>query len=129
MARTKATAAKKSVDNSKTKEEAPGGVKKRTHRWKPGTVALREIRRYQKSTDNLIPRAPMNRLIDEIATDMLPSSSGIRFKAEARDALHLAAEDYLTSILNNTNKLAIGRKAKTISTRDMKLLSQLNLSN
>lgn len=51
----------KKMDHFKTE----GGVKKRRHRWKPGTVALREIKKYQRSTDTLIPRAPMDRLIAE----------------------------------------------------------------
>ncbi|RWS24520.1 histone H3.3-like protein, partial [Leptotrombidium deliense] len=44
-------------------------VKTKTRRWRPGTVALREIRRYQKSTENLIKRAPFQRLLRDIAKD------------------------------------------------------------
>ena len=47
---------------------APGGVKK-PHRFRPGTVALREIRRYQKSTELLIHKLPFMRLVKEIAQD------------------------------------------------------------
>ena len=46
-----------------------GGVKK-PHRWRPGTVALREIRRYQKSTDLLIPKLPFQRLIRELTNEL-----------------------------------------------------------
>jgi len=64
MARSKAAPSKtekkngEQADGAKKKDHfiATGGVK-RAHRWKPGTVALREIKRYQKSTDTLIPRA------------------------------------------------------------------------
>jgi len=45
-----------------------GGVKK-PHRFRPGTVALREIRRYQKSTELLIRKLPFQRLVREIAQD------------------------------------------------------------
>lgn len=47
---------------------ATGGVKK-PHRFRPGTVALREIRRYQKSTELLIRKLPFQRLVREIAQD------------------------------------------------------------
>ena len=63
MARTKQTARKstggkalkKQLATKAARKMAPatGGVKK-PHRFRPGTVALREIRRYQKSTDLLI---------------------------------------------------------------------------
>ena len=39
---------------------ATGGVKK-PHRYRPGTVALREIRRFQKSTELLIRKLPFSR--------------------------------------------------------------------
>jgi histone H3 len=51
-----------------TSVTAAGGVKK-PHRFKPGTVALREIRKYQKSTDLLIRKLPFQRLVREIAQD------------------------------------------------------------
>jgi hypothetical protein len=49
-------------------QTAAGGVKK-PHRFRPGTVALREIRRYQKSTELLIRKLPFQRLVREIAQD------------------------------------------------------------
>ena len=49
-------------------QAATGGVKK-PHRFRPGTVALREIRRYQKSTELLIRKLPFQRLVREIAQD------------------------------------------------------------
>jgi len=50
---------------------AEGGVKPRHHRWRPGTVALREIKRYQKSTDMIIPRAPFQRLVRHICNSIV----------------------------------------------------------
>ena len=41
----------------------PGSAKK-TRKFRPGTVALREIRAYQKSTELLIPRLPFSRLVE-----------------------------------------------------------------
>ena len=55
----KASKGKLSSKNALIKKTAPaeGGMKKKM-RWRPGTVALREIKRYQKATDNLLPKAP-----------------------------------------------------------------------
>ena len=71
-----------------------GGVKK-PHRYRPGTVALREIRRYQKSTDLLIRRTAFERLVREIAQDY---KSDLRFAKVAMQALHEATEHYLVGL-------------------------------
>ena len=76
---------------------ATGGVK-RPHRYRPGTVALREIRRYQKTTNLLIPRAPFLRLVREVAMDF---KSYLRFQASAVEALREATESYLTKLFEN----------------------------
>lgn len=78
MARTKITARKftgegksprkKSAPATRSKPAVTGKLKK-PHRYRPGTVALREIRRYQKSTELLIPKAPFARLVKEILHD------------------------------------------------------------
>lgn len=77
MARTKQTARKstggkaprKQLASKAARKSAPstGGVKK-PHRYKPGTVALREIRRYQKSTELLIRKLPFQRLVSTTTT-------------------------------------------------------------
>lgn len=36
---------------------------KKAHRYRPGTLAIKEIRRYQKSTDLLIRKLPFARLV------------------------------------------------------------------
>ena len=56
--------------------QSTGGVKK-PHRYKPGTVALREIRRYQKSTELLIRKLPFQRLVREIAQDFKVGGAGV----------------------------------------------------
>ena len=94
MARTKQTARKstggkaprKQLATKAARKSAPsqGGVKK-PHRYRPGTVALREIRRYQKGTDLLIKKLPFQRLVREIAQDM--GHSGKRFQSSAIAAL------------------------------------------
>jgi len=65
------------------------GVFKKPHRYRPGTVALRDIRRYQKSTDLLIRKLPFQRLVREIAQDV---RNDLRFQGNAVHALQQAAE-------------------------------------
>ena len=100
MARTKQTARKVTgskaprkgiaVKNASMKKSAPtsGGIKpaisdttgknlKKPHRFRPGTVCLREIRKYQKSTELLIRKLPFQRLVREIASD---HKSDLRFQ-------------------------------------------------
>ncbi|KAF7370608.1 alcohol dehydrogenase [Mycena sanguinolenta] len=100
----KSSAARKSTTN------AAGGVKK-PHRFRPGTVALREIRRYQKSTELLIRKLPFQRLVREIAQDF---KTDLRFQSSAVMALQEAAEAYLVSLFEDTNLAAIHAKRVTI---------------
>ena len=110
MARTKQTAKKdgsgkrpnpKSIKAAQAARKAAattGGIKK-PHRYRPGTVALREIRRYQKSTELLIRKLPFQRLVREIALDFWPRDGGPRFTVTAIKALQEAAEAYLVGPL------------------------------
>lgn len=116
MARTKSTA-KKSIGgkaprmNQKTVGPQIGGIKK-PHRYRPGTVALREIRRYQKSTTLLIRKLPFQRLVREIAQDV-SSIQDLRFRSSAIGAIQEAAEAYLVSFFEDTNSAAIHAKRVT----------------
>jgi histone H3 len=93
MARTKQSARKSTAGKAPRKQlatkaarksaPATGGVKK-PHRYRPGTVALREIRRYQKSTDLLIRKLPFQRLVREIAQDFKQDLSVARARAHKR---------------------------------------------
>lgn len=98
-----------------------GGVKK-PHRYRPGTVALREIRRYQKSTDLLIRKLPFQRLVREIAED---NSIGLRFQSTAVLALQEATEAYLVGLFEDTNLCAIHAKRVTIMPKDMHLARRI----
>ncbi|KAK0606425.1 hypothetical protein LWI29_037598 [Acer saccharum] len=108
MARTKQTARKstggkaprKQLATKAARKSAPatGGVKK-PHRFRPGTVALREIRKYQKSTELLIRKLPFQRLVREIAQDF---KTDLRFQSSAVAALQEAAEAYLPKEAPNT---------------------------
>ena len=98
-----------------------GGVKK-PHRYKPGTVALREIRRYQKSTELLIRKLPFQRLVREIAQDF---KSDLRFQSSAIGALQESVEAYLVSLFEDTNLCAIHAKRVTIQSKDIQLARRL----
>ncbi|XP_041789781.1 uncharacterized protein zgc:163040 [Chelmon rostratus] len=113
MARTKQTARKstggkaprKQLATKAARKSAPatGGVKK-PHRYRPGTVALREIRRYQKSTELLIRKLPFQRLVREIAQDF---KTDLRFQSSAVMALQEASEAYLVGLFEDTNLIQI----------------------
>src|SRR4051794_29923608 len=150
MARTKQTARKstggkaprKQLATKAARKSAPatGGVKK-PHRFRPGTVALREIRRYQKSTELLIRKLSFQRLVREIAQDfkvclydagMLRMSAhdtvdqtDLRFQSSAVMALQEASEAYLVSLFEDTNLAAIHAKRVTIQPKDLALARRL----
>ncbi|KNZ60607.1 histone H3 [Puccinia sorghi] len=124
MARTKQTARKSTGGKAPRKQlaakaarkstaPAAGGVKK-PHRYRPGTVALREIRRYQKSTELLIRKLPFQRLVREIAQDF---KTDLRFQSSAVMALQELFED--------TNLAAIHAKRVTIQPKDIQLARRL----
>ena len=132
MARTKQTARKSTGGKAPRKQLATkaarkstqskqGGIKK-PHRYRPGTVALREIRKYQKSTELLIRKMPFQRLVREIAQDM---KNDLRFQSTAILALQEAAEAYLTGLFEDTNLCAIHARRVTIMPKDMQLARRI----
>ena len=131
MARTKQTARKstggkaprKQLATKAARKSAPatGGVKK-PHRYRPGTVALREIRKYQKSTELLIRKLPFQRLVREIAQDF---KTDLRFQSSAVLALQEAAEAYLVGLFEDTNLAAIHAKRVTIMPKDIQLARRI----
>ena len=134
MARTKHTARKatgskqprKNVAAAKStnKGKSPtvvGGVK-RPHRFRPGTVALRDIRKFQKSTELLIRKLPFQRLVREIANDF---KNDLRFQSSAVLALQEAAEAYMVGLFEDTNLCAIHAKRVTIMPKDMQLARRI----
>ncbi len=94
--RSASQAPRKQLATKAARKSAPatGGVKK-PHRYRPGTVALREIRKYQKSTELLIRKLPFQRLVREIAQDF---KTDLRFQSSAVLALQEAAEAYLVGL-------------------------------
>ena len=96
----------------------PQHATKRKHRYRPGTLALREIRHYQKKTNLLIKRTPFARLVREIAQGCMQE---LRFQNSAIGALQEAAEAYLVGLFEDTNLCAIHAKQITIMPRDIQL--------
>lgn len=131
MARTKQTARKSTGGKTPRTQLATkaarkvgpskGGVKK-PHRYRPGTVALREIRRYQKSTDLLIRKAPFARLVKEIAQNY---KTDIKWQSTSIMCLHEAAEAFLVGLFEDTNLVAIHAKRCTIMPKDMQLARRI----
>ena len=131
MARTKQTARKstggkaprKQLTTKSARKSAPilGGIKK-PHRFRPGTVALREIRRYQKSTELLIRKLPFQRLVREIAQEF---KAELRFQSSAIGALQEAAESYLVGLFEDVNLCAIHAKRVTIMAKDIQLARRI----
>ncbi|XP_034516075.1 LOW QUALITY PROTEIN: histone H3.1 [Ailuropoda melanoleuca] len=117
------TAPRKQLATKAARKSAPatGGVKK-PHRYRPGTLALREIRRYQKSTELLIRKLPFQRLVREIAQDF---KTDLRFQSSAVMALQEACEAYLVGLFEDTNLCAIHAKRVTIMPKDIQLARRI----
>ncbi|XP_006868740.1 PREDICTED: histone H3.3-like [Chrysochloris asiatica] len=93
------------------------GVKK-SHRYRPGTVALCEIRRYQKFTELLIHKFPFQCLVREVAQDF---KTDLHFQSAVLGALQEASEVYLVGFFEDTNLCAIYAKHVTIMPKDIQL--------
>lgn len=131
MARTKQTARRSTGGKGPRKQLATkaarktmpsqGGVKK-PYRYRPGTVALREIRRYQKSTDLLLRKLPFQKLVRELSIDF---KSDLRYNATAILGLQESAEAYLVGLFEDTGLCAIHGKRVTIMPKDIQLARRI----
>ena len=99
----------------------PGGIKKK-RRFRPGTVALRDIRKYQKSTEPLIRKLPFQRLVREIAGQIM---TDLRFTSGAIAALHESSEAFLVQMFEGVNLIALHSKRPTIMAKDIQLLRKI----
>eukprot|EP01084_Bolivina_argentea_P138909 244445_1 len=118
----------KTSKTSKSRERASKGpgpdinsVRKK-RRARPGTVALKEIRKYQQSTDLLLRKLPFSRLVKEIATKY---KRDLRFQASALQALQCATEAHMVSLFEDSNLCAIHAKRVTVMPRDMQLARRI----
>ena len=135
MARTKCTA-RKATDGAakimtkaskniavKAPHKPPSHQLQKKRRFRPGTVALREIRQYQKSTELLIRRTPFQCVIYEI---MQGIRNDLRIQAAAIKGLQEAAEAYLVGLFEDSNLCAIHAKWVTIMPRDVQLARRIH---
>ena len=99
-----------------------GQKKRKARRYRPGTVALRGIRRYQRSSELLIRQMPFQRLVREIAQTHNPY---LQFQSGAILALQESAETYLMGLLEDSNLCAIHAKRVTIMPKNMQLARQI----
>ena len=110
-------------------QKAPKGGVKKCYRYRPGTVALKQIRQYQKSTELLIRRLPFQRLVREIASDpeviLSPLCGKVRFQSVAIMALQEASEAYLVGLFEDSNLCAIHAKRVTIMPKDIQLARRI----
>ncbi|KAF3825510.1 hypothetical protein GH733_005492, partial [Mirounga leonina] len=106
-------APRKQLATKAARKSAPStGRVKKPHRYRPGTAALRAIRRYQKSSELLIRILPFQRLVREIAQDF---KTDLRFQSAAIGALQEASEAYLVGLFDAINLCAIRAKPREIS--------------
>jgi histone H3 len=102
-------------------------MKPKKRRYRPGTVAIREIRKFQKSTELLIQKLPFQRLVKEVAQGV--TSTPLRFQSIAILALQEASEAFLTGLFEDTNLCAIHAKRVTIMPKDMQLARKIRGGN
>jgi histone H3 len=92
---------------------------RKPHRWHPGTVALREIQKFQKNTNLLIRKAPFQHLVCKTALKF--GKSDLQMQSTALLALQEAAEYFMVDVFSDTNLCAMHGKRATIMKRDMVL--------
>ncbi len=122
----KSKSVKRSLGAKKGRKSASGasgsaGVK-RQFRWKPGTVALRQVKKLQKSTDLLIAKAPFSRLVREVSES---HKAGLRFQSSAIAAIQEATEAFVVSLLGDSNLAALHAGRVTALPRDLQLVRRL----
>ena len=107
------------------KKPKKGGEVRKSRRYRPGTVALREIRRYQTSTDLLIPKLNFQRLIKEILhveCKELHLGHSKKIQSTAVLALQCAAEQYITELFEKSQEAAVHGKRVTVIPQDLQLV-------
>ncbi|KAJ5076191.1 hypothetical protein M0811_07055 [Anaeramoeba ignava] len=123
----KARKGQKGQKGHKTAQKGQKGKKssvaaKRQRRVKPGTVATREIKKYQKSTELLLRKLPFQRLVRDIAHE---HKSDLRFQSAAIAALQEATEAFIVEVLEDTNLCALHAKRVTIMKNDLDLVKKI----
>ncbi|GIQ88678.1 histone H3/CENP-A, partial [Kipferlia bialata] len=102
---------RKSLKSVKNMGGPPSDPNRKKRRFRPGTVALRDIRRLQSSTEMLLPRAPFVRLVKSVINKYEP---GFRLAGDAIDCLQEASEAYLCKLFNLSMLAAVHAKRVTL---------------
>ena len=108
-------------------KHSPPSLKERK-RSRPGTVALREIRKLQKSTELFVPKLPFCRIVRDLSEDFATPTmfpNGIRWQSQALLALQEAMEAYAVHLFEDSNLNGIHAKRVTVMAKDMKLARRL----
>jgi histone H3/H4 len=128
MVRTKATPSKIEQAAATVVKPEPEIQMKKKRRHKSGTVALREMKKLQRSSDLLIPKLPMQRLIKEYSKNTAVGGD-IKWRKDAVEAVHTALEDFLQERFKNLVVCSsVCRGAKTIQMKDTQTLKALGLA-
>jgi len=115
-------AVQRSHDATHGQPAHPAGGVKRAHRYRPGTVALREIRKFQKSTELLIPKKRFQRLVKEVVQNY---KTDLRFQSTALVVLQEASEDYLVDVMEDSVSCAVHGGRQTLMATDMALARRI----
>jgi histone H3 len=107
---------------------------KKPHRFRPGTVAKREIKKYSNSVEDLIAHEPFQRLVREIASEIQISGQKQdpwRFEKSAIHAFKATAQDFLIRMFEDANVYAKHAKRQTVFKNDLRLfvMNQPDLKN
>ena len=124
---------RKWVDVSKARMSAVAGESmsvKKKHRYRPGTVALREIRKYQRSTDLILRTRPFQRLVRErgerMRRERLPSlTMGVWYKRETLEVLKELTEAWMVTVLEDANLLVLHRGVVGLHPKDIALVFRM----
>jgi len=112
---------------------------KKIRRFRPGTVALREIRKQQRSVKTIIPKAPFIRLVRECMGELQQSSTpgpsgtghsqGVRLRSEALLCMREGVEALTTRLLENANLASIHGKRVTVMPKDLAVIRRITSNN
>ncbi|PFH54966.1 hypothetical protein XA68_11316 [Ophiocordyceps unilateralis] len=94
-------------------------------RYRPGTVALREIRQFQSGTKLLLLKLPFMRLVREIGMNFRPKGREFRWQSQAIQALQEAAEAFMVHLFEDAQLCAIHAKRVTIMQKDIQLARRI----
>lgn len=109
----------------KVDDSTAGATTERKHRYLPGTVALREVRKYQKTSNALIQRAPFQRLVRNVTTEVEPDRT-FRFTGNFMSSFQELIETRIVEVLRDANLVAIHAGRETVFPEDIELVVSLH---